>query len=437
MSDERPLVVDLFAGAGGLSLGFEQAGYDLVAAVEKDPIHAAVHELNFSYGTTFCTNVGRVTGAMLRAESALGDRELHAVVGGAPCQGFSMIGKRQLDDPRNALLGQFARIVADLRPRYAVLENVKGLTKGAHRMLLDEVVELFAADGYQVLLPYRVLQAAGHGSPQSRERLFLIAAREGVPLPTYPEPSRTPRRMDGTAAADRSPIGCGAVEGVLPLSPSVWEAIGDLPEADEYDELLDGDSVLAKFGEPSAYAAALRGAETDPTDYSRARPLDEKLLTSSMRTKHTPKSIARFTATTPGTIEPVSRFLRLHPEGICNTLRAGTDSERGAYTSPRPIHPFSPRVITVREAARLHGYPDWFRFHATKWHGFREIGNSVPPHLARAVASALLAADGLVPARGPEAELGDPSVLSMTETQAERHFDIYERVIPRRTRKGE
>lgn len=425
MTRGRPLVVDLFAGAGGLSLGFEQAGYDVVAAVELDPIHAAVHEYNFPYSTTFCRNVMSITGDEIRRRSDLGAREVHAVVGGAPCQGFSLIGKRALDDPRNQLINEFARIVLELQPRYFVLENVAGLTVGDHRKMLEEVIELFGDNGYAVLTPYQVLQAAEFGTPQSRRRLFLIGAREGVPLPAYPTPLSTARKING-----------GNVHaGDLPLSPSVWDAIGDLPEADEFPELEQGDSVLAKFGEPSSYAAVLRGLTRDPQDFSHRRSVDEKLLTASMRTAHTAKSVGRFLATAPGTTESVSRFLRLHPEGICNTLRAGTDSQRGAHTSPRPIHPTSPRVITVREAARLHGYPDWFRFHVTKWHGFRQIGNSVPPLLARAVGASLLKADGIDAKIGSEVEVGELPLLHMTSTEAERHFGIAERVIPQRDRK--
>lgn len=426
MSDERPLVVDLFAGAGGLSLGFEQAGYDVVASVELDPIHSAVHEFNFSYGTTFCRSASDVSGAEIRENSDLGDRELHAVVGGAPCQGFSLIGKRALDDPRNQLINEFARLVIELQPRYFVLENVAGLTVGDHRKMLDEVIELFGKSGYQVLTPYKVLQAAEFGTPQSRRRLFLIGARDGVPLPAYPEPITTARKIKGHIVA-----------GELPLSPSVWDALSDLPEADDFEELLTLDSVLAKFGEPSEYAAALRGLRRDPSDFSRPRPYDEKLLTSSLRTVHTQKSVDRFASTLPGQTEKVSRFLRLHPDGVCNTLRAGTASDRGAHTSPRPIHPTSPRVLTVREAARLHGYPDWFRFHVTKWHGFRQIGNSVPPRLGRAVASSLLSADGVEPTFGREVDLGDPALLEYTARDAERHFGITERVIPQRDRKAE
>lgn len=419
------MVVDLFAGAGGLSLGFEQAGYDVVAAVELDPIHAAVHEFNFPHGTTLCRNAHSVTGAMVRERSALGDRELHAVVGGAPCQGFSLIGKRALDDPRNALLEQFARIVLELRPRYFVLENVAGLTVGAHRQLLDEVVEIFEAGGYRVLLPYRVLQAAEFGTPQSRRRLFLIGARADVPLPAYPAPTHRVRSVKGTTAP-----------GAAPVVPSVWEAIGDLPEAEHFAELLAGDSVAAKHAMPSPYAAVLRGVDRDSADFSHRRPVVEDWLTSSSRTVHTPLSARRFATTAPGEVEPVSRFLRLHPDGICNTLRAGTASDRGAYTSPRPVHPFRPRCITVREAARLHGYPDWFRFHVTKWHGFRQIGNSVPPALGRAVAGSLLAADGVRPRPGDAVDLGSAELLSMNAGEAERHFGIAERVIPQRGRRS-
>ena len=121
----------------------------------------------------------------------------------------------------------------------------------------------------------------------------------------------------------------------------------------------------------------------------------------------------------PGTIEPVSRFFRLARNGISNTLRAGTDGSRGAFTSPRPIHFEHARCVTVREMARLHGYPDWFRFHATKWHGARQVGNSVPPPLAQSVASSVLASLGFRPDCPSQlVELGDSSLLRVEMSQA-------------------
>lgn len=423
----RPLAVDLFAGAGGLSLGLEQAGFDIAAAVEYDPIHASVHEFNFAHGKTFCADVSRITGAEIREGSEIGDREIGLVAGGPPCQGISMIGRRAIDDPRNALLKEFVRIVLELKPRYFLMENVAGLMVGKHRQLLDEVVEMFeASDEYEVLSPVKVLQAADYGTPQSRRRMILLGARKGVNLPTYPEATHTPRTIRGVLPQDPE----------LPLGPSVLEALGDLPDADGHAELLHDDTVeRIIYGRASKYARQLRGSLSDPTDFSRSRPHIKDALTSSARTVHTKKSIQRFLAAEPGTTEKVSRFLRLHPDGVCNTLRAGTASDRGAYTAPRPIHPIHPRVITVREAARLHGYPDWFRFHVTKWNGFRQIGNSVPPRLGRAVGAAILKADGVEPAKGKSVKLGSPDLLYMTAGQAHAHFGLTERVIPQRDRK--
>ncbi|MBI3452618.1 MAG: DNA cytosine methyltransferase, partial [Rhodospirillales bacterium] len=379
----RPIVVDLFAGAGGLSLGFEQAGFDIAAAIDIDPIHCAVHEFNFPNCKSICSSVTELSGADIRKFSGIGKKEIDVVIGGAPCQGFSMIGKRALDDPRNRLVHHFVRIVKELKPRYFVFENVKGLTVGAHRRFLDEIVSAFSKIGYSTLLPWRVLNAAEYGVPQDRRRLFLLGARKNVCLPAYPE---TQTRRAG------SPITSKITERLKPEGPTVWDALSDLPDADSYQVLLHQDSVTAKFGPPSLYGKVARGIACDAHDFSHPRLFDQKLLTSSLRTVHSSVSRNRFAATPHGQTEPVSRFLKLDPDGVCNTLRAGTGSDLGAFTSPRPIHPFYPRCITVREAARLHSYPDWFRFHATKWHGFRQIGNSVPPFLARVVAEKIIAA---------------------------------------------
>lgn len=419
----RPLGIDLFAGAGGLSLGFEQAGFDVVAAVEVDPVHCATHKFNFPDCAVICRSVTGVAGDDVRRAAGIGAAEVGAVFGGSPCQGYSMIGKRALDDPRNSLVNDFVRIVREIRPQYFVFENVPGLTVGKHAKFLEEIIEAFEAAGYRVLLPYRVLKAKEFGVPQDRRRLFLVGAREDMPLPAYPVPPYAHSK-----------------EGLVSLfsekrPPTVWDAIGDLPDPDQYPELWNSDEVPAAFGHPSAYAAALRGHLQDGDDFSYPRRHDPGVLTSSARTRHTQLSIDRFAATEPGTVEPISRFLRLDPKGLCNTLRAGTGAERGAFTSPRPVHPQSPRVITVREAARLHSYPDWFRLHATKWHGFRQVGNSVPPLLARAVAAQIVKAMGVEPEKPRRAiPLGDPRLLNVDMRDAFAHFGLDGADIPRRTR---
>lgn len=407
----RPIGIDLFAGAGGLSLGFEQAGFDVAAAVEIDPIHCAVHEFNFPNCATICADASKISGADIEKAAKLNGARVDVVFGGAPCQGFSLIGKRALHDPRNRLVLEFLRLTVELDARYFVFENVKGLTVGQHKQLLHELIDAFRDSGYDVLLPYRVLNAAEFGVPQDRRRLFLIGAKRGLPMPKYP-----------------------TVVGAVPTT--VWEAIGDLPDADQYPELMESDVIAkARFGKASRYASVLRGLIEDARDFSYPREWDPKRLTSSMRTEHTPLSQRRFKATESGKVEAVSRFLKLDPNGTSNTLRAGTGSDHGAFTSPRPIHPFAPRCITVREAARLHSYPDWFRLHITKWHGFRQIGNSVPPLLGRAVASELILAMKKEPQR-PQGtiELGPESLLQMTMSSAARYYGVPENVVGKRLR---
>ena len=409
----RPIGVDLFAGAGGLSLGFEQAGFDVAAAVEIDPVHCAVHKFNFPQTAVVPRSVEGLTGESIRRAAGIGNRSVDCVFGGAPCQGFSLIGQRVLDDPRNKLVREFVRIVAELDARTFVFENVKGLTIGRHRKLLEELVAEFAVAGYLVRSPWKVLNAGHYGTPQHRERLILVGSRIGEPLPEYPNPITNIR---------------GKIKRIKGLAdgPSCADALEDLVDVDQFDALLRSDSVpVTSYGQPSDYAAKLRCLSNEAWHFGYVRDWSPELLTSSMRTEHTEISRNRFAETVAGTVEPISRFYKLSPDGVSNTLRAGTDGARGAFTSPRPIHFNYPRCITVREMARLHGFPDWFRFHVTKWHGARQIGNAVPPPLARAVASVVIEALKIKPSLARETlALGNPALLSFDMTGAAAHFDV-------------
>ena len=210
---ERPIGVDLFAGAGGLSLGFEQAGFDIAAAVEIDPIHAAVHKFNFPYCPTIARSVIGLSGNEIRRISGIGNRTVDVVFGGPPCQGFSLIGHRALDDDRNELVREFIRLVHELDATYFVFENVRGLTIGRHRQFLDELIIEFSRVGYEIRQPWSVLNAADFGVPQQRQRLFLLGTKKGHPLPTYPKPLK-----------DR--ITCS-------------DALSDLPNAADFPQLLE------------------------------------------------------------------------------------------------------------------------------------------------------------------------------------------------------
>lgn len=407
----RPIAVDLFAGAGGLSLGFEQAGFDIMASVEIDPIHCSAHKYNFPMCKTICRSVVDVTGEYVREVSGIGEKEIDVVIGGAPCQGFSLIGKRALDDDRNKLVYHYVRLVLELKPKYFIFENVKGLTVGKHKQFLVEIMDAFKDGGYDVVSDYKVLNAADYGVPQDRRRLFLMGGRKGIALPSYPEP--------------------------LSIRTTVGDAIGDIPDAEKYPELWGRDWVYAKFGEQSLYSSYLHGVEKDPSDFSYPRIFNKDKLTCSLLTDHSDISRGRFVETLPDTVEPISRFKKLSMNGLCNTLRAGTASDRGAFTSPRPIHPIYPRVITVREAARLHSYPDWFRFHVTKWHGFRQVGNSVPPMLARSVGLQIMKVLGVTPKKPTKKiKLGDESLVAISMSDAASMFGVSSNVIAKRIKKS-
>jgi DNA (cytosine-5)-methyltransferase 1 len=257
------------------------------------------------------------------------------------------------------------------------------------------------------------LNAGSYGTPQDRERLILLGARRVLTLPEYPKITSLMSGVDLKLPG-------------LSAGPTCADALSDLPDAEDFDELLENDSVRTrKWGGLSAYAAEMRCTTSAAWHYGYRRKWNPTILTSSMRTDHTAISRRRFADTPPGTVESISRFLKLPHDGVANTLRAGTDSARGAFTSPRPIHFRYPRCITVREMARLHGFPDWMRFHVTKWHGARQVGNAVPPPLARAIALQIIKAAGYRPERTRKAlSLGDSALLRLNMAQAARFWGV-------------
>jgi len=421
-SRRRPIAIDLFAGAGGFSLGIEQAGFDVVVAVEQDPVHAAVYAFNFPHAEVICADVGTLSAQAIREAAVRGwmyhnpkkraswNGEIDLVFGGPPCQGFSLMGKRRLDDERNDLVFHFYRLVKELQPRYFVMENVPGMNQGEHALYLQRLLAEFETAKYHITQPVRVLNAADFGVPQKRRRLFLLGSRDGEPPLEYPDPQMCPK----------------------PKSVTVRDAIADLPNLDNFPELKKTDEVLLTplqleqlEASASLYVKKLRGLVRDRYNLAYPRLWHPRLLTSSMQTQHTTAAIGRFEEMQPGQLEMVSRLRRLDSDKCCHTLRAGTGSERGSYTSPRPIHPIYPRVISVREAARLHSFPDWFRFHTTKWHGFRQVGNAVPPLLGRVLGSQIVATLDIVPPLQTEPlELGDAQLIRLNFSKATQYWEI-------------
>ena len=332
-------------------------------------MNATSYSRNFQNARVLCTDLSATAGSDLLSNTGLQIGEIDVVIGGPPCQGFSMIGSRRVDDPRNRLIFDFLRLCAELEAPYFVMENVPGLRMGKMERVFSEWLGQSDALGYSIVHPLWELNAMDYGVPQKRTRCFAVGYRRGLPAPVHPHGN----------------VGCGHNCQLL-MEPTVSDAIDDLPDPRGFTRLLRSDRVRTDLGKPSVYARYLRGEWTDPCDQSGFRLFDSSELTSSKRTVHTQRSKRRFGRTKPGSTEPISRFSKLSPDGVAPTLRAGTRSHSSGYTAARPIHHGQPRCITVREAARLQSFPDWFEFDPAIWHGFRQVGNAVPPNLARAVA---------------------------------------------------
>ena len=342
-------LVDVFSGGGGFSLGAHQAGFKVVAAFDNDPVLTSSYPRNFPNTRMIFKDVTKLEGAVVRAVA--GGR-IDGMFGGPPCQGFSDIGKRNPDDPRRQLLRHFFRIVRESQPSFFVMENVRGLAYSNARGVLDEALQL-VVDEYAILGP-NIWNAAHFGAATKRLRLFVIGIHKDC--------------GDALKSEDVD---------VLKRTPAtVREAISDLEGA-------------VALGEEDGFDTWRITRVGRPFDYVRALRSPDGRFTGHRTTEHSKQVIARFDNVPEGCIDPVGRHPRLAWSGQCPTIRAGTGADRGSYQAVRPIHPEQPRVITVREAARLQGFPDSHRFHSTIWHSFRMIGNSVSPIMAQAIFAAI------------------------------------------------
>lgn len=397
-----------------MSLGLEAAGFDLAASVEIDPIHSLVHHYNFPYGATICKDISLLSSQELLAaiENKGFSTDIDVLAGGPPCQGYSHMGRRCLDDPRNQLVFEYARIVFEVRPKYFIFENVPGIATGNHQKFLQDLLAKFEQNQYSVVRPFKVLDSSHFGAPQRRKRLILIGYRRDMPEPQYPSPTHG--------------------ENLLPFN-TVSSAIADLSQIAVYlgkDRGISCDRL--------DYGGFRYGLSTEPQgEYAlchiRRQP---QVVWGHLGSRHTAQTIQRFANTTQGTNEPVSRFFRLAANGLSNTLRAGTASNKGAFTAPRPIHYLHPRCLTIREASRVHTFPDWFQFHRKIWHGFREIGNAVVPLLAKALGTEIIQCLNIDKSNLEIRKLDSPedSILNYKMHQASNYWQVPDDVIPKRTR---
>lgn len=366
---KQPTVIDVFAGVGGLSLGAARAGFKVVLALEKDPHAVAAHSINFPLTKHDDRDVTSLSASEMLELAGLLPGELDGMVGGPPCQGFSTIGHRRVTDVRNNLFQKFFQLVSEAKPKFFVAENVLGILNEQYSKLRSEALDLVTTD-YVVLKPLR-LKATDFGAATIRERVFFIGYRRE--LVNLIEESDFER----SKIAEKTTVSTA----LLGLPPRIrpnwieeqqgWRRVSAVPLTPFFDKIVNG--VPRDVGNPDAI-----------------RLLREKSFVSGcLGTRHSAKVTRRYDKLRPGEQDRTSKAVRLKVDGFCPTLRAGTDAERGSYQAVRPIHPTVARVITPREAARLQGFPDWFQFAPSKWHSFRQIGNSVSPLVAEAVLSVI------------------------------------------------
>lgn len=368
-------VVDLFSGVGGLSLGSARAGLTVHGAVDFDPEAIRTHARNFPNAVHLKTDVADLTGQSLKRQLGFNAENIAGIIGGPPCQGFSAIGRRDRHDIRNSSFVEFFRIVSEALPKFFLAENVLGLMQERYREIRDEALS-FVENKYAILPPLE-LAAHEYGAATTRTRVFFFGY--------------LPDAMERLTADSFKPA---------PGTETVYvkDALCGLPTKIDPSWQREEQSwrVIRAYGEGN-YVQRLHGHVPPGVGDSVAliRLQNDSEVSGFLGTAHTPQVAKRYANTKCGKYDSTSKAYRLDPDGFCPTLRAGTGPDQGSYQAVRPIHPTEARVITPREAARLQGFPDWFQFSPTKWHSFRQIGNSVSPILAEHIFSVVARALGL------------------------------------------
>ena len=341
-------VLDLFCGAGGLSLGFTKAGFNIIRAVDNDDAALETYNSNF---VSHAVKLDLSNGVDLPAASI--------VIGGPPCQGFSSAGLRRVNDHRNSLVSNYAEVIARLRPKAFIFENVEGfLTAEDGTHVLELLTPLIAA-GYRIHL--RKVNAANYGVPQHRKRVIAIGGLGWNP--SFPDP---------THIAFGAP-GAHLVTHLSASTPTVEEAISDLPPAaaappgtpqGHYYRLLEGIDL--------SRASALRPGQM-------MRDLPEELQHESYRKR----AFRRVMDGTPSDRRggAPAGLRRLRPDEPSKAITGGARAEF--------IHPTENRPLTIRECARLQTFPDEFTFYGNASEQAQLIGNAVPPLFALALANNL------------------------------------------------
>lgn len=372
-----PLAIDLFCGAGGLSAGLEEAGFRSIAGVDFDRHAMASFVANHPSAVPFLGDIAYVKAKDL--EEAAGRREVDLIAGGPSCQGFSTTGKRIEDDPRNFLFRHFVRLVGDVQPKMVMIENVKGLLTFRSGYFRDLINESFRRVGYRMIS--KVLCAADYGVPQLRERIVFIGTRLDDTELSFPEPTHGP--SDEVFSASLKPY------------VTVGEAIGDLPlmrgdhEREEWNYACEPQNDFQRY--------ARVGMRSRPVTLHQANGVSDAAL-EVVRLVGEGQGVRSIP---PDQLPERFKKMRTIADGSlrkdCTTLYHRLARNKPGYTitcyfrnvaSGPFVHPLENRSLSYREAARIMSFRDRYKFEGSML--TRQIGNAVPPLLAKAVGKHLL-----------------------------------------------
>ncbi|MHB1702371.1 MAG: DNA cytosine methyltransferase [Acidobacteriaceae bacterium] len=385
-SPSKPLTsVDLFCGAGGITEGFREAGF---ACLYGNDINShAIQTFAANHPEAIADNqpIDGVNPLQLRRKLGLRRGELTALVGGPPCQGFSINApERFIEDPRNALFKHYLDFLDEFQPKTLLFENVPGMLSFAEGRIFSQIMEEIAKRGYQ--LSAQILFAAHYGVPQERWRLIIMGASVGNapahPLPTHAATGRANFRGGNSMTFKIPPFDRHFLKPMV----TVQEALGDLPQL----RMGEGAEEQAYTAEPhSAYARAMRegsstvynhyAARLAPQNVERLkhlrpggswRDLPIELLPKGMR-------LARRS-------DHTKRYGRLRGDGLAGTVMTKCDPHWGSVFLPD-----QDRSLTVREAARIQSFPDRYRFYGPRVAQYEQVGNAVPVLMAKSLAETL------------------------------------------------
>jgi DNA (cytosine-5)-methyltransferase 1 len=366
---DRWRVVDLFAGVGGLSYGFaNRSQFQLIAANEILPAMAEAYRLNHPDVRMFEGDIKELTASVIARESKVKKLKIDVLVGGPPCQAYSTVGKRLLEDPRAQLFKEYFRLLKELRPKIFIYENVKGLISMDGGELLGTIIDLFASLDYKIQAA--VLNAADFGVPQIRERVIVVGTAPDVSF-EYPEPTH----RDPTNSAN-----------LLTMSLPVWrtlgDAISDLPEIGAGEEAFEYRSGPQNdFQKQMRRKAPKRLMDHNSPNHGESLMRVIRALPEGGGLRDLPESI-RPTSGFPNT------YARLWWDRPCTTVTRNL----GTPSSSRCVHPHAHRGLTTREGARIQSFPDRYKFSGSRSDRNLQIGNAVPCMLGDVLAHQVLIA---------------------------------------------